>query len=95
MNHIRIKTESGSATISTRIDEKEMNVTLFREKVKVNVNDLGIVKRLIKSSELVKKVGTGKTDMRVTSVLKQVEDVAKKLADNDQTSCYPMKERKS
>jgi len=76
---------SGSASISTRIDEKEMRVTLFREEVKVDINDLSIMKRLIKSSKLVKKIGTGKKDMHVTSVLRQVEDVAKKLADNDQT----------
>lgn len=76
---------SGSATVSTRIDENEMSITLFREKVKVNVNDLGIAKRLVKSSRLVKKVGNGKRDTRATSVLRQVEDIAKKLADNAQT----------
>jgi hypothetical protein len=85
---------SGSATISTRIDEKEMKVTLFRKEAKVNVNDLGIVKRLIKGSKLVKKVGTGKTDMHATSVLRQVEGVAKKLADNDQTIVLSYEERK-
>ena len=76
---------SGSASISTRIDEKEMKVTLFREEVKVDINDLSIMKHLIRSSKLVNKVGTGKKGTHITSVLRQLEGVAKKLADNDQT----------
>jgi len=76
---------SGSASISTRIDEKEMKVTLFREEVKVDINDLSVMKRLIKSYDLIKKVGTGKKDIHFTSVLRQLEGIAKKLADNDQT----------
>lgn len=75
---------SGSASISTRIDEKEMKVTLFREEVKVDINDLSVIKRLIRSSKIV-KVGTGKKGTHFTSVLRQLEGVAKKLADNDQT----------
>lgn len=76
---------SGSTSISTRIDEKEMKVTLFREEVKVDINDLSIMKHLIRSSKLVNKVGTGKKGTHITSVLRQLEGVAKKLADNDQT----------
>ena len=76
---------SGSASIGTRIDEKEMKVTLFREEVKVDINDLSIMKHLIRSSKLVNKVGTGKKGTHITSVLRQLEGVAKKLADNDQT----------
>ena len=76
---------SGSTSIGTRIDEKEMKVTLFREEVKVDINDLSIMKHLIRSSKLVNKVGTGKKGTHITSVLRQLEGVAKKLADNDQT----------
>lgn len=76
---------SGSASISTRIDEKEMSVTLFREEVKVDINDLGIMKRLMRESKLAEKAGIGKTDTHITSVLRQIEGVAKKLADNDRT----------
>ncbi|MCK4313643.1 hypothetical protein KAW04_02640 [Candidatus Bathyarchaeota archaeon] len=76
---------SGSTSISTRIDEKEMKVTLFREEVKVDINDLSIIKHLIRSSKLVNKAGTGKKGTHITSVLRQLEGVAKKLADNDQT----------
>lgn len=76
---------SGSASISTRIDKKEMKVTLFREEVKVDINDLSVIKRLIKSCKLVKKIGTGNKDIHFTSVLRQLEGIAKKLADNDQT----------
>ncbi|MCK4223198.1 hypothetical protein KAX01_02780, partial [Candidatus Bathyarchaeota archaeon] len=76
---------SGSTSIGTRIDEKEMKVTLFREEVKVDINDLSIMKHLIRSSKLVNKVGTGKKGTHITSVLRQLEGVAKKLADNDHT----------
>ena len=62
-----------------------MKVTLFREEVKVDINDLSVIKRLIRSSKLVNKVGTGKKGTHITSVLRQLEGVAKKLADNDQT----------
>jgi len=76
---------SGSASIITRIDEKEMKITLFREEVKVDINDLRVMKRLIKSYDLIKKVGTGKKDIHFTSVLRQIEGVAKKLAEKNQT----------
>jgi len=76
---------SGSASISTRIDEEEMEVTLFKRGVKVDINDLGIAKRLIRDSKLVKKVKTEKRDMHLMGVLKQTESIGKKLADNNQT----------
>ncbi len=62
----------------------------------LDINDLSIMKRLIKDSKLFKKVGTGKRDMHVTSVLRQIEDLAKKLADKTikQSRCL-IKERKS
>ncbi len=85
---------SGSASIITRIDEKEMKVTLFREEVKVDINDLSVVKRLIKSCKLVKKIGTRKKDIHFTSVLRQIEGVAKKLADNNQTIVLSYKGKK-
>ena len=46
---------------------------------------LSMLKCLIKSFQHVKKIGTGKTDMRITSVLRKTEGVAKNLADNDHT----------